>query len=661
MVKTTRLQRNVKWILPILAVLFACILISALCIPSFALAESEPVQITLGEKTVHRGQTFSLDINVTENTGLVSMKLSVDYDPNAMTLIGVNRGSGLPSMTMTTTNLETDLGYATRPFVIFFDAVHPTTETGTVAELIFESNIEAPIGDYVVSLQYDEGNTNSDYKKPVALGIQNGTVHLIAGEYSARYVDWDGTVLYEKDYNDGDVPSYVGVDPARAEDDCYSYDFVGWKGDVSDEINVLQYRANYAATAKIYTVVYYVDGFNGQPNDSIDEEDFYLAEENAYGSSVNLDYVPKRMNYTFVGWFADEKFSQPIVGLTMPARDVRVYGYMRYNVRVSDIPKIRLTYSEISDKEIRVDAHMTYNPGINGMVLTLSYDRESVSFVRFTRGTSLSEMQFATTNLDGGLNQENFKFYWESAKNSTETGLILSMVFDVSNCETGIYPVTFTYDETTDATYLNGVGEIWYTRLDIVGTSLPVGERYHWNEPVGEITIDVTSEDGKPLDVELKVEKAKVAVAEESLARLKNQDLEIKNMYSINLMRGGEVVTSDSDLRIAIGLTQEEIDSRHLSLFYVDGNGKLVEYDFSVEDDAAVFHMRNIEYWVLAGDVVKAEPIADRAWSPEAIRTVLFPSLLSVTVLAYAILLLAKNSKNKEKTNGSNGKGGNKQ
>ena len=657
--RETQVRTNMKWILP-LAVLFAIVLLYALCIPSFALAQGEPVQISLGEKTVHRGQTFSMNVDVTKNTGLISLKLYIDYDPTVMTLIGVRRGEGLSSMTMTTTNVDTDLGYRFRPFAIFFDAVTPTAETGTLAELVFETNIEAPIGDYEVSVTYDEGNTNSDYLQPVAVGLQGGTVHLIAGEFSAKYVDWDGSVLYAKDYNDGDAPAYVGAEPKREEDECYTYTFAGWQGDVSEQVNVLQYRAVYTATPKIYTVLYYVDGYTDAPNESFDEADWYYAEEKAYGSNVNLDYVPKRTNYTFVGWFADEQFSQPVVGLTMPSRDIRVYGYMRYNVRVADIPKIRMTYSEISESEIQVDVQMTYNPGVNGMVLTLDYDREAVKFVRFTRGTALSEMQFATTNLAGGLNQENFKFYWESAKNSTETGLILSMVFDVTKSDTGIYPVTFTYDETTDATYLNGVGEIWYTRLDIVGTSLPVGERYHWNEPVGEITIDVKSTDGKPLDVELKVEIADVKVAEESLTRLQNQNLEIKNMYSINLVRNGEVVTSDTDLRIAIGLTAAEMESQHLSLCYVDSNGRLVEYDFAVEDDAAVFSMRNIEYWVLVGDAPTLKPVVDNSWTPEAIRTVLVPSLLSLTVLAYAILLLAKNKKYKDELNNSNGKGGSK-
>ena len=657
--KTTQFKTSKKWLLPLLTVFLAVLLIFTLSVPAVAAAQGEPVSVSLGEKTVHRGQTFSMDLTVTENTGLLSMKLFINYDHNAMTLTDVKRGPGLSSMMMTTTNVETEFGYAVENFALLFDAVSPTTETGVVAQLVFESNIEATIGDYQVSVTYDEGNTNSDYLQPVALGIQNGTVHLIAGEFSAQYLDWDNRVLYEKDYNDGDAPAYVGQTPTRAEDACYTYAFTGWQGEVSDQINVLKYRAAYSTTPKIYTVFYYVDGYTDTPDGSFDAQDFYHAEEVSYGSDVNLDYRPIRAGYTFFGWYADEGFSQPIVGLTMPSDNIRVYGYMRYNVRVTDIPKIRLSYTEIASTEIQVDAYVTYNPGINGMVLTLSYDREAVRFARFTRGTALPGMQFATTNLEGGLDQENFKFYWESATNSLDSGLILSMVFDVSTSPIGIYPVTFTYDETTDATYKSGVGETLYTRLDIVGTALPVGERYHWNEPVGDTTIDVTSVDGKPLDVELKVERVDVPIAEESLTKLQNQNLEIKNIYSINLVRDGEVITSEYDLRVAIGLTEAELDSENLSLYYIDSNGKLVEYDFKVEDDAAVFNMRNIEHWVLVGDAPVVAPEVNSAWTPEAIRTVLLPSLLSIAAIAYAILLLAKNKKYKEQLNGSNEKGGN--
>jgi len=642
-------------LLMVVAVLGMVLCASLLTAPA-ASAEST-ITVSLPEKTVHRGQTFEMEVTVTHNTGLISMLLAVDYDPNAMRLVRVLRGSGLSTMTMTTTNVGTGNGYGVRPFSVLFDATSVTTDEGEIVRFVFESFIDAPIGDYAITLSYDVTNTNSAYLTPVTLHTEDGLVHLTSGEFAARYVDWDGSEIYYRDYNEGDVPAYVGDTPQRPEDDCYTYEFTGWVGDISEDANVLQYRAEYAATPKVYSVFYYVDGLTGAPDSAFDLDDFYMAKEVAYGADVDLDIAPNRANYTFVGWFADEELTQPIVSLSMPAADMRVYGYMRYNVRTGDIPKIRLTYTELSETEVQVDALVTYNPGFNGMVLTLSFNATDMRFARYTRGLALSDMQFATTNTEGGLPQQGFRFYWEGAENTYETGLILSMVFDVTSSDNGIFPVTFTYDETHDATYVNTSGEIWYTRLEIVGTSVPVGEKYHWNEPVGEVTIDVTSVDGKPLDVELLVKQADVKVADESMTRLTNQNLEIKNMYSINLVRNGEVVTSDTDLRIGIGLTLDELASQNLGLYYVDSNGRLVEYDFTLEDDAAVFNMRNIEYWVLVGDAPKAE--VDKSWDAATIRSVLLPSLLSLATMAYALVLLAQNNKLKKHNQNLN-KGGRK-
>ena len=122
------------------------------------------------------------------------------------------------------------------------------------------------------------------------------------------------------------------------------------------------------------------------------------------------------------------------------------------------------------------------------------------------------------------------------------------------------------------------------------------------------------------------------------------------------MVRNGEVVTSETDLKIGIGLTAEEMASQHLGLYYVDSNGRLVQYDFTVEEDAAVFSMRNIEYWVLVGDAPKA--VVDKAWTPESIRSVLLPSLLALATMAYALILLAQNNKYKREIRNLKGKGG---
>ena len=654
--KSRRIHTNIYPMLLLATVILVLALLCGLCKVPSASAQGEPVQVSLDEVTVHRGQTFAMNVTVTSNTGLNAMKLVIEYDHDAMTLIGVERGDGLPSMTMTTYNVETTVGYGARPFVLFFDAITPTTDTGVVATLLFETSIEADIGDYDVTVTYDPDNTRSDYREPVALGIQQGLVHFIAGEYTARYEDYDGTVLYEKDYNDGDVPAYVGEYPSREADECYSYEFLRFQGAVSDDVHVLVYRALYEATPQAYTVFYYVDGIRTTPDQIFDGDDYWENHQFAYGTEVDLTLTPTRQNYTFVGWFADEQFTQPLGTVFMPSTDMRVYGYMRYNVRVADIPKIRLSYAEMGNGEFRVDAYMTYNSGVNGMVLTLDYDHDALEFVSYTRGTALSDMEFTTSNPELGLDQPEFKFWWNNASNSRQEGLMLSMVFDLKTAENGIYAITFLYDETTDATYHNVGGEVWYTKLDILGTAIPVGEKYHWNEPVGEVNIDVTSEDGKPLDVELMVRAANFEIAEESLERLLNQNLVVKSMYNIRLMRGGEVVTCDSDLRVAIGLTQSERQSKIIKLYYLDSEHKLVPYDSSIEDGAVVFHMRNIENWVIVADA--PAPVVDQSWTEEMIRSVLLPSLLSAVTMAYALLLLAQMNKKNREIRHLKGKGG---
>ena len=209
----------------------------------------------------------------------------MEYDDAVMRLTGVERGSALGSLTFTTTNSQTSIGYDIIPFNLFWDGTVPDKTNGNLVVFTFESFSDAQIGTYPITLKYDSANTNSDYGKPISVNIISGSVTLIKGEYEAVYYDWDGTELYRKDYNADDTPSYVGETPIREADECYSYSFSGWKGIVSDKPNVIKYMADYALTPKTYQVFYYVDGINNDHFDGvITIDDFYKAEEVDYGT-----------------------------------------------------------------------------------------------------------------------------------------------------------------------------------------------------------------------------------------------------------------------------------------------------------------------------------------------------------------------------------------
>lgn len=78
-------------------------------VSAFATGDYTPV-VTVENKTVRRGQTFTVDVDLSHNEGLISLRLILDYDKAAMELINVEQGNALNSLTYTNTNTDTDLG-----------------------------------------------------------------------------------------------------------------------------------------------------------------------------------------------------------------------------------------------------------------------------------------------------------------------------------------------------------------------------------------------------------------------------------------------------------------------------------------------------------------------------------------------------------------------
>ena len=156
--------------------------------------------VRVEEKTVHRGQTFEIRIYLDQNPGLISLMLDLEYDKTAMELVGITRGDALSTHTFTTTNTDTDEGFLISPFRMLWDGRTQDSSTGLIAILTFESKVDAPIGDYPIIVNYDKQNTKVEYEKTCHVLIDNGLVTLIKGEYSVRYINYDGTLLYEKDF-----------------------------------------------------------------------------------------------------------------------------------------------------------------------------------------------------------------------------------------------------------------------------------------------------------------------------------------------------------------------------------------------------------------------------------------------------------------------------
>ena len=644
-------HRNVR----LLIILIFSILCFAICFKSLSLnnvyADNPTAPKVIAEsKTVHRGQTFSVDVDLSDNEGLISLYLTLDYDESVMTLKNIIKGSALDSLTLTTTNVETEEGYGIKPFNMLWDGKNSDSTNGTIITFIFDSYADAPIGQYPITLTYDRQNTNIAYQTPIDVTITSGVINLIAGEYQAVYRDYNGEVLFQKDYNGDEVPSYPSSlpNPTRNEDAEYSYEFIGFKGVVSNDINVLIFEADYKFIPKVYTIFYYIDGIKNYPDGIIDQnEDYFFAEEVEFGAVIQIPQVPEKQYYQFFGWYIDESFSTSLNFAKMPSREIRLYGYYLFDVRERNIPVISLqdvvTY-ENSD-EVIITANMLINTGLNGLILTLNYDSSALTFEHFENLDLFSSMQFDTTNIEH-IHEENFKFYYESSTNNFETGDFLKLYFRKnSNTPQGTYIVSFEYDFHTDTTYIDNNNEIKYTKVDFINAEVPVGEINHWVKQIDgtERAVDITSENGKPINVYLEVELVTqdIVLEENDIESNVGYGKYVSSAYQIKLMQNRREIEPNTLLTIRIKLTEKE-QKGELSFYYLNDNNELISHEFTIEDDELVFTTDHLSNWVIFNTYTEA------VYSGNMIFLVGFPILLAIATMLYVFRLKQRISK-KEK------------
>jgi len=435
--------------------------------------ESDCPILVVDSKTMHVGQTFEIAVELTENTGLEAVVLQLDYDQSVFTLMKVERGNAISSLTFTTTNVNTNLGYNIRPFKMLWDGRAPDNSTGTMVVFTFQASRNAAKRDYDISITYEEKNTKSSYGVKVPLDISGGIVTLIGGIYSVNYVDHDGSILQTTEYNEEATPEFYGPEPERPETDAYTYIFNGWVPVANENPKLLIYEADYIEIPKIYTVNYYLEG------------DLFLTKDYPYGEDITKVEVEDREYYEFSGWCTDYLCKNKLKkGSTMPSHDINLYGRYLFNQRTDeiDIPVIELIASDAGDGLIRVNVELISNTGLSGMILTLDYDIAEMSLINVERGNALPLLQFETTNTDNGYDEIPFRLYWEGVQNDYSEGTIAVLYFRMEeDLLDGQYFINMTYNSGQDVSYIED-GNIIYSDVVIQAAMLVVsGGEFQWN------------------------------------------------------------------------------------------------------------------------------------------------------------------------------------
>ena len=643
---------------------FAIILSLLICAPpatdNVVHASTYDAHVSAQNQTIHRGQTFEVDVNISENTGILTLFLTIKFDHSIFSLTNVEQDkTALGNLNMEHSGSGYDyIDKDTGGFNLIWDGSKPNSTNGTIVKLTFQSKLTAPIGTYPIEIAVDQENTTSAYGVEAPIQVTSPEITVIEGEFIVVWQDWNGQPIentnltghpyneqtggYEFDSTDSlDADNDYPNNPVRPEDSKYSYEFYGWegaiwKGEAPEGTSVILYIARYISTPVKHIVNYYVDGkgAGNVPDGIIDvKEEKYTADEVAYGSPIDDKLVPDKgeSNYTFVGWYTDPECKNKLVDPLMPDHDIDLYGKFKFNLRETGIPVIQLKYietiTENNEKFAIVEVEVLQNPGygLSSLMLTLTeYNRDYFTLVGGDDEPGLGEIfdktSFWRTPYENASGPLNINYSWNnSSSNTTATGLLMTLKFKVSDSAPwGAYDVVMVGD-INNTTYKEG-NEEWYSKVEIINTKIPIGNNNHWEVSVEGMAsvVEVTSAEYVPFDIELVVNnltlRADTIIDNDVLEEMVNDNKTIQALFEIYYKRNETRLTQeevsfnfkDQKVEVKIKLTPIQASSKNLNIYYIDDQGKLILYESTIKDGYLIFETNHFSNWALIGDSVVA-------------------------------------------------------
>ena len=156
-------------------------------------AETEPVPmlpvtaiLTVHGSRAKRGDEVDVTVSVENNAGITAAMLYLEYDPQILTLSGIQNGEVFPQSVFQTGGDQTAV-----PFTVFWAdslAEENNTANGTLVTFTFTVAADAPVGTTTVTVTYDPESTFDKDMQDVAFNVENNGVTV----YIPGDADGDG-------------------------------------------------------------------------------------------------------------------------------------------------------------------------------------------------------------------------------------------------------------------------------------------------------------------------------------------------------------------------------------------------------------------------------------------------------------------------------------
>lgn len=160
-------------------------------------------------------------------------------------------------------------------------------------------------------------------------------------------------------------------------------------------------------------------------------------QEVEWGNSAVAPTMPKRDKYEFIGW--DKSFSDVTANMEVTAQ----YGN-------PDTSLLELSDVEVApgEKNVKIALSVKNNPGILGMVLTLTYDEKVMKLTSVSNGDAVSDVLTLTK---AKVLKSGCTFVWDGLyieSDQVKDGDVLLLSFDIlKDAAEGEYDVAVSYDE----------------------------------------------------------------------------------------------------------------------------------------------------------------------------------------------------------------------
>lgn len=153
-------------------------------------AEELPVTITAGEVYTKPGSVVKMDLVLENNPGILGMTLKVTYDENLVSLIAIENGDALSSMTFTTPK---DMSSGCQLPWDAEDVAEEDIKNGVIATLSFQVNEDAEIDSKLdINISYDKGAIIDKDMKPLNVNIVQGKIQVL--DYIPGDLNNDGLI-----------------------------------------------------------------------------------------------------------------------------------------------------------------------------------------------------------------------------------------------------------------------------------------------------------------------------------------------------------------------------------------------------------------------------------------------------------------------------------